>query len=52
MLQMVSKPSMIKDEYTEKYFEEDNYHNKVLFNPHKVVANSSSKMLPRLAANS
>ena len=33
MTQMVSKPAMIKDEYTEKYYEEDNFHNKDLFNP-------------------
>ena len=52
MTQMVSKPAMIKDEYTEKYYEEDNFHNKDLFNPNKAAANASSKKLPRIAANS
>ena len=34
---MASKPVMVKDEFTDKYFEEDNEHNKLLFNPDKVV---------------
>ena len=35
--QMSVKPSMLKDEFTDKYFEEDNSHNKELFNPNKVA---------------
>ena len=34
---MSVKPDMIKDEFTEKYFEESNPHNKELFNPNKAA---------------
>lgn len=34
---------MLKDEFTEKYYEEDNPHNKDLFNPDKAVVRSSPK---------
>ena len=43
---MTNKPIMIKDEFTEKYFEEANEHNKELFNPDKAVLTSSTKALP------
>jgi len=43
---MASKPMMIKDEFTEKYFEEINDHNKDLFNPDKAVLQNSAKRLP------
>lgn len=34
---MTVKPNMLKDEYTEKYFEENNEHDKILFNPNKAA---------------
>ena len=40
--QMSSKPAMLKDDFTEKYFEEDNPHNKELFNPNKAVVRNST----------
>ena len=36
--QMSVKPNMIRDSFTEKYYEEDNPHNKELFNPNKIAA--------------
>ena len=43
--QMSIKPAMLKDEFTEKYYEEDNPHNKELFNPNKaaILRNSSTQ---------
>ena len=43
--QMSIKPAMLKDEFTEKYYEEDNPHNKDLFNPNKaaILRNSSTQ---------
>ena len=42
--QMSVKPAPLKDEFTEKYFEEDNPHNKELFHPNKaaILRNSST----------
>ena len=42
---MSIKPAMMKDEFTEKYYEEDNPHNKELFNPNKaaILRNSSTQ---------
>ncbi len=34
---MTVKPNMLKDDYTEKYYEENNEHNKDLFNPNKAA---------------
>ena len=41
---MSVKPSMLKDEFTEKYFEEDNVHNKELFNPTKAASSTAKKI--------
>ena len=41
---------MVKDEFTEKYYEESNPHNKELFNPNKATVNrSSTKLLSTLS---
>ena len=34
---MSQKPNMLKDDFTEKYYQEENPHNKVLFNPDKAA---------------
>ena len=34
---MSVKPNMLKDDFTEKYYQEENPHNKVLFNPDKAA---------------
>ena len=34
---MTYKPNSLKDEFTDKYYEENNSHDKVLFNPSKAV---------------
>ena len=41
--QMSVKPSMLKDDFTEKYYLEENPHNKVLFNPDKAAVTMSTK---------
>ena len=46
--QMSVKPSMLKDEFTEKYFEEDNPHNKDLFNPNKCAVLTSNTKMPKI----
>ena len=38
------KPNMMRDEFTDKYYEESNPHNKELFNPNKVMV-KTKKMI-------
>ena len=40
---MSVKPSMLKDDFTEKYYLEENPHNKVLFNPDKAAVTMGQK---------
>ena len=42
---------MLKDEFTEKYYEEDNPHNKELFNPAKAALLESPSKMPRINRN-
>ena len=43
---MAKKPQMLRDDFTDKYFEESHDHNKDLFNPNRTVMRDSSRSLP------
>ena len=40
---MAKKPSMLKDEFTDKYYEESHLHNKDLFHPNRTVIRNCGK---------
>lgn len=44
---MSVKPSMLKDDFTEKYYEEDNPHNKDLFPPDRAGSQNSPLLRPK-----
>lgn len=41
--QMSIKPKLIADEFTDKYYYEENAHDKILYNPEKAVLSSQNK---------
>ena len=40
---MAKKPSMLKDEFTDKYYEESHLHNKDLFHPNRTIIRNCGK---------
>ena len=46
---MSLNPNMLKDDFTEKYYQEDNPHNKELFNPSRVSIGKKTKVQSTLS---